>query len=168
MAKMHLLKQHGIETINPHMRNEAMFVTHQGTKLSHFDIRRIYDTLQIIPTFEYWERKHAIPRRITTAIDWTTVGKAYSALPLSKQRRVTKHASGHCGTGRMELIRGNQPHSKCPRCDCDNEDTQHILRCNDARARHQWTEAIQAFQQWLIDQDTEPTLRDLIINGIND
>ena len=118
-------------------------------------------------TLEYWEEKHQLPRYVSTAIDWNTCGIAYRGLPLSKQRRVTKHASGNCGTGYILQKRGYQVHSNCPRCDHEDEDTQHVLQCPDRRAQAQWDTEIRQLTDWMQEHKTQPDLIHSIKNALN-
>jgi hypothetical protein len=39
-----------------------------------------------------------------STIDWELIGKAFTNLTTAKKRRVTKHAFGHFGCGKMMQI----------------------------------------------------------------
>jgi hypothetical protein len=54
-------------------------------------------------------------------------GKAMNGFPELLRLWAAKHMSHFCGTGWMQLICGFWDHSRCPRCQQDNETTTHIL-----------------------------------------
>ena len=96
-------------------------------------------------------------------IDWKAHGRAFRGIPLGKQRWLTKHASGHCGVGRMLLRWKWQCHSECPRCGQDDESTPHILRCTDVGARAHWRACIHRLRHWMQTNNTCPTLTKWIL-----
>ena len=140
----------------------------QDEKISHFDMRKIYNALTAMETLEYWEKKHKISRHVSTAIDWQTCGLAYRGLTPGKQRRITKHASGNCGTGHILQQRGYQAHSNCPLCDAEDEDTIHLLRCRDHRAKTQWNLETRRLTTWLHEQKTSPEILRVIKTALED
>jgi hypothetical protein len=77
----------------------------------------------------YWARKADQTREAIHAVDWELCGAAFNRLTISKQRRVTKHASGHMACGKMMKIWGFQDLEECPRCPVAQEDPFHILAC---------------------------------------
>ncbi len=86
-------------------------------------------------TKEYWRRKGNLQVEDIPNIDWDLIGLAFKLLTKAKQRRVTKHAAGHFGCGKMMAIWRFQDHSKCPRYPGPYKDPQHILCCPAPSAR---------------------------------
>jgi hypothetical protein len=80
-------------------------------------------------------------RMSTTGFDlvnWDVVEKAMNGFPEMFRLWAAKHMSHFCGTGQMQLICGFWDHSRCPRCQQDNETTMHILLCNGHGANQEW------------------------------
>ena len=112
----------------------------------------------------YWTKKHGLTdSNINNHINWTALKRAMKRIPMGQRRWLIKHATGHCGVGRMLLRRKHQQHSKCPRCDQINETTLHILTCQDSRAIAQWNASISKLSTWLTKSHTHPFLHDRII-----
>jgi hypothetical protein len=57
--------------------------------------------------------------------------------------------SHFCGTGQMQLLCGFLDHSRCPRCQQDNETTTHILFCNGHGANQEWINCVMNLSVWL-------------------
>ena len=100
---------------------------------------------------------------VWTTIDWQAHGRAFRGIPLGKQRWLTKHASGHCGVGRMLLRWKWQCHSECPRCGLEDESTPHILLCADVGARAHWRAGVHSLNTWMQTANTCPTLTKWIL-----
>jgi hypothetical protein len=100
-------------------------------------------------------------------IDWVLIGAAFKSLTNAKKRRVTKHASGHFGCGKMMKIWKFQDHSKCPRCPEPYEDPQHILCCPAPSARARWITAVTKLKSWLTKNHTMPELTTVIIRSLH-
>jgi hypothetical protein len=62
---------------------------------------RIYTSLYDGKVKEYWSMKAKRHREVMRGVDWDICGAAFKSLTISKQRRVTKHSSGHMACGRM-------------------------------------------------------------------
>jgi len=56
--------------------------------------------------------------------------------------------------------------SKCPRCECEDEDKAHILRCQAPTAAGKWKKAIKELDIWLQATRTHPQLRQDLISGL--
>ena len=62
-----------------------------------------------------------------TNMNWDACKSSLLKLPFGKRRWLLKHATGFCGVGKMEKVRGNKYHDECPRCGMP-EDAPHIVR----------------------------------------
>jgi hypothetical protein len=71
--------------------------------------------------------------------------------------------TGFCGTGSKLKIYRFQNHSKCLRCEIDNEDTNHVLCCLQHEALALWTKSVDDLEQ---DTKGHPKLVELIILGL--
>ncbi len=77
-------------------------------KLSTVDKTKLYAYTFSQRTEECWHRKSSLTPVLITSINWEACEAAMGSLPFGKKRWLIKHATGWCGTGRRELLRGNQ------------------------------------------------------------
>jgi hypothetical protein len=68
--------------------------------------------------------------------------------------------------GRALSRRHHQPHDQCSRCDAENEDTYHILKCQSTSAYSTWTDAVDALDDWMSNEDTDSSLRQAILQRL--
>ena len=52
-------------------------------------------------------------------------------------------------------------HSKCPRCGCQDEDTKHVIMCQDEEARENLYNSITIIDDWMEKYDTHPAIRQI-------
>ena len=98
------LKQKNYQPQPQRFGDEDWSITFRGEKLSRLHIPALYSAMCRDSTFDYWAGRAHIPRDTIDACDWEACGKAFKSISLSKQRRVTKHASGHMACGKMMAI----------------------------------------------------------------
>ena len=87
-------------------------------------------------------------------------------LPFGKKRWLLKHATGFCGVGRREFIRGNQDHADCPRCGHTNESTRHVVECKGSGADLTYSSALNNLEKTLSTLDTYPPIATAIITRL--
>jgi hypothetical protein len=75
--------------------------------------------------------------------------------------------AGFCGTGIKLKLYKYQSHSKCPRCEIDNEDTDHVVRCPHPDAKHIWETAISNLETWMLQNKGHHELMELICLCLN-
>lgn len=90
----------------------------------------------------YWCKKDAITPEDYDSINWVAAKKSLKEAPRGMQRFHGKFASRHIGVGRMMILRKDWGHSKCPLCGHDEETTQHVIKCPDARATKVWNSSM--------------------------
>ena len=56
-----------------------------------------------------------------------------------------------------------QPHTRCPRCGKEEEDTNHVLQCKAEQANLLWQEEMEKLRIWMRDNNAEPNLAENII-----
>ena len=78
-------------------------------------------------------------------------------LPFGRKRWRIKHATGFCGAGRREFLRGNQSHDECPRCGL-SESSQHVVECKGTGTDLTFALALQKLETHLTVIDTAPSL----------
>ncbi len=115
---------------------------------------------------QYWAVKKQIGERELQVIDWNSLARARKGLKTSRSRWLSKWSTGMCGVGIMLKKYKWQQHTKCPRCQQDDEDVQHVLQCPAVLATATWNHEIQKLQEWMIQQQGEPDMVDAIIQNI--
>ena len=118
-----------------------------------------------IPLRQYWESKDRFGLASANNIDWQANHTAIKTLIVSRRHWVTKHVSGHCGTGKM-MVRWKQRESDaCPRCN-EPEDASHIWLCKHPESITVWRESIETLRSWLIAQQTHPSITAIICSRL--
>jgi hypothetical protein len=118
-----------------------------------------------IPLRQYWESKERFGLASANNIDWQANHTAIKTLIVSRRHWVTKHVSGHCGTGKM-MVRWKQRESDaCPRCN-EPEDASHIWLCKNPELITVWNESIETRRSWLIAQQSHPSITAIICSRL--
>jgi hypothetical protein len=134
-------------------------------KLSKVDKKKLYAFTFESRTREYWHRKHSLTPELITSINWEACAAAMGSLPFGKKRWLLKHATGWCGVGRREQIRGNQDHAECPRCG-ETETSRHVVECKGTGADLTFALAVTKLETELTVLETAPHLTKAIIRRI--
>ena len=116
-------------------------------------------------TAKYWYRKHSLTPELITSINWDACEAAMGRLPFGRKRWLIKHATGFCGVGRREFLRGNQDHDDCPRCGA-SESSRHVVECKGTGADITFVLALQKLETSLTEVDTAPHLLKAIITRL--
>ena len=141
------------------LKHEKWSISHDKEKIALFDLNGLYTTIypNILP---YWIKKHGLSdQAVDEIIEWEPIRRQMNRLPLGEQRWLVKHSTGHCGTGKMAVLRGHQDRSNCPRCDEPGEDTMHVVTCQHPTAQDQWILSNRRLNKWMIKHKTDPHLR---------
>jgi hypothetical protein len=72
-----------------------------------------------------------------------------------------KHATGFCGVGKTELLRGHKDHHDCPRCG-QAEDVPYVVRCKGTNTNVIFEVAVQKLEIHMGETSTAPE----IISGL--
>jgi len=56
--------------------------------------------------------------------------------------------------------------AQCPRCQEPNETKQHIFQCQAEETKKQWEEALQGLDDWMQAHNTNPDIRNKLIQGL--
>jgi hypothetical protein len=114
---------------------------------------------------DYWLQR----QRIGTldGIAWECMERALGRQPLSRQREITKHASGHFSIGKKMKQWGLRSNSSCPLCGREGETLEHMYRCQDKRATDIWDKSVTIFRKFLQKRNTCPDITDALIDGLS-
>lgn len=143
-----------------------MFVKIGGTRLTSSINKRIAHHILGSDAREYWAKKLDIDIDDLKKVEWTALGNARRGFPPNKAKWVTKFLSENLPTGKNMVKWGHRDSSKCPFCNQDDEDAEHVLRCQHADVRSQWDTALDKLALDLDKLSTAPTLRHAIITNL--
>ena len=73
-------------------------------------------------------------------------------------RFIPKWVTGQIAVGKVMAMRNARAHNKCPRCDHEVEDTNHVLHCQDDDAIRTWKKAMDDIKDWCLKVDTIPAI----------
>ena len=82
-------------------------------------------------------KKGKVNHQSKPLINWREIECARKSLPQHRQTWLTKHISGYNATGRQMLRRKEWENSRCPKCNEEHENSDHVVTCpcNDAREK---------------------------------
>jgi hypothetical protein len=119
----------------------ALYV--KGIKQSKIDKNSLYATLFAPLTIQYWERHHDLKIDPKHPVDWEPSRMAMKKLPQGYRRWMVKQLSGHIGVGHMLKKRKWQDHSRCPLCNTKNENTSHLLLCQNRASKENFKKTLE-------------------------
>jgi hypothetical protein len=99
-------------------------------------------------------------------VDWQAVHRSLNDFPEMFRVWASKHMSRFCGVGRMQKTCGFWDHSRCPRCQEDNETTTHVLVCSGSGATQEWVDRVTNLGMWLIEVNTHPSVQQCILASL--
>lgn len=151
---------------NQILGNEGWTFWFNGSKRSRIHKANLYSELYGDEVCDYWIDKGQIPLAQIHSIDWKNSGDAIKRLPFSKQMWVSKFSSGHCAVGRMMKKRKEWTHDKCPLCFANDENNEHVLKCEDPRAIAHWEKLEEKLTKDLKTMQTAPAIRRTIMRKL--
>jgi hypothetical protein len=114
----------------------------------------------------YWRKKGIIHEATEKYIDWKVVHKSHKALDPLRHRWLSKWMTGFCGVGKMMKIYKFQQHSKCPKCQQNNETTDHVLQCQSYGTHCLWQKLMRELTAWIVDNDGPPSLGKVLTQNL--
>jgi hypothetical protein len=116
----------------------------------------------------YWEvQKKKFGEGSFQEVDTQATEEAMKQLPLARQHWLAKQATGLCAVGKQMKRRKEWSHAKCPRCDHQEEDAEHVLRCQGSGAKEHWETSIEELAKWMRSQQTAPAITNAVCEGLN-
>ena len=116
---------------------------------------------------DYWVDKGKFERCLEKRIDWEVMHKASKALSNGRRTQVSKWLTGFCGVGKMLVKYKHQSHSRCPRCNTENEDVTHMIQCQADSAKAAWDAELKKLEAWMVENDGDPDMIQAIIGNLN-
>jgi hypothetical protein len=87
---------------------------------------------------DYWSQKNRLHESTPYEVDWPALEKALSDRGSNKRREMIKHSTGFFGHGKNQFRWNKWKNSKCPRCDAEVEDADHIIKCHAGDSDDIW------------------------------
>ena len=85
---------------------------------------------------------------------------------ITRQLWLTKYVSGFCATATKMHERGKWESPLCPLCSRCNENTKHIIICQDTRAQTKYATLLRSFIQFLHKINTHPFIIQTFENSL--
>ena len=115
----------------------------------------------------YWEGKsNRFHDGNADDVDWEAAATGRKSMTQARRQWQTKHNTGFCAVGKMMQQRKEQTTAKCPRCNTEVEDAEHVLKCTGSGATEKWQEQILELKKHLIKQDTGQEVRKALLAGL--
>jgi hypothetical protein len=138
-----------------------------GDRKMNHDIRAaITEHLHGRDITAYWDKRNRFQGGSAELIDWKATGKAMAAVSLTRQRWVTKHVSGFCGSRKMMHRWKKCAEPKCPRCD-EIEDSHHVWKCQGMEVNEVWDKSMARVKEWMRKEKTQPSLAAVICDRLS-
>ena len=96
-------------------------------------------------------------------VDWRAVYQTLNVVPRMFQIWACKQVCGVAGTNKMQARYTPKHFKKCPSCGVEIEMCSHVLSCEESGRVGLVHKSIDLVEQWMKDQETEPTLRKVLI-----
>ena len=115
---------------------------------------------------EHWSRKNYFDDKDISKINWKAIGKATGNIPGGQQRWITKHFAHNSATSKVMHRRGERDDTKCPLCEAEVEDTDHVFRCLGTDMEKTYLAESKKFLDWL-KKTTEPSVRNVMMEFLD-
>lgn len=143
-----------------------MFVSLRDTRLTSDINKQIAENIHGASIREYWAKKLEIDVDDLKHVEWTALKKARRGFPPNKAKWVTKAMSDNLPTGNNMEKWGLWDNAKCPYCEHNNEDAEHVLRCQHVDVRNLWDSSLTKLSTDLDKLGTAPAIRTTLINSL--
>ena len=166
-AKAYWYKMHRIGTNQHRIYGEPWAFWIGETKICKAIGGEIVERRQGAKCLSYWNERGRFGEGSMEKIDWIGTGQAMKAVAQSRQRWVTKHVSGFCATGKMMKRWKKRDNARCPRCDKEEEDAEHVWLCQGEGANDIWDKSIERLLDWMKKEKTYGKLAEVICDHLS-
>jgi hypothetical protein len=170
MAKAYRTKMYvelqGISPQHP-VDYSPWMVSVNGELLTKKVSKHLYDHCAKDMILDYWAQKDCLQESTPHEVDWKALDKALSACNSGIRREMIKHSTGYFAHGQNQLQRKFWKHSKCPRCDAEVEDADHIVKCPTPEATNIWEGGITGLRIKLRDIKTKSCIEEILRERLN-
>jgi len=102
---------------------------------------------------------------VINTIDWESFTKIIRQMTQS-HTTIVKRIHGIAPTGHIANRNNGTLSAKCPSCECEREDNNHIITC-PADSRKEWRQATLRIAKTLQLHRSDPTLKTILLEGLN-
>ena len=133
-----------------------------GTKITKNIRHQIIEHIQGTTIKKHISQTQNLPMTMVENIDWDSVEKASKKLTISRRIWLLKHVSGFAPTASKMVHRKEWDSDKCPRCQLEKEDVDHIMSCKNEIAYEQRLKGILTLKRWMQRNSTAPEITECI------
>ena len=126
----------------------------------------LYDHWSLEPMRKYWCAKKEWSDETFNSIAWTSLQAAGRQTTTQRRHWICKHSMGFCGTNSVLVKWKQRDDASCTRCG-QVETPTHVWKCTDPDSRFIWKSALKELDIWLEKRYTLPSLRNLIIQSLD-
>ena len=123
-------------------------------------VRTLKNIIATARSTRYWV-KHGRPIH-DVRVDMEALQHATKNTPTWNKRWLSKWQSGICGVGKHLQRWREQNHSRCPRCQTENETVMHVMQCQHEDAVNLWTTGVVGIEKWMSKNHSLPGLAAII------
>jgi len=125
------LHDQGFQHCSCHLPGEGWTIWIDQKKLTSLNRSDFNKLTQSKYSTEYWQQENKLGNKLDT-IDWYSIDKVQSSLPIQCQIWMTKWATGWLPTGTNMKKWKQWPTDQCPVCKDPNmrETVEHLIQCN--------------------------------------
>jgi hypothetical protein len=156
-------------TLLPNEKCRVYITTERGhtrTKISSQLVKTGEEAIHWKRVRKYWMKKLQINNYNAQSIDWELGEISSKKLTKSRQKWLAKWITGICGVGTQLKQWKHQDQDKCPRCEQDREDVQHVMKCQHPTATIVWDDAMKKLENWMIKNECEPRMKTIIVESL--
>ena len=135
------------------------------SKLTHIERKNLYTKIYGRRTLEYWNKKDSVPMDLEQ-IDWELSRQPSRKEPKGRRRVDIKLLCKQCRLNKVLFHRQKQDNHRCPLCDGDREDRDHLLTCPHTEATKLNLKRITELGKKLEKLKTNAKLSKLIIGSL--
>ena len=156
--------QSNIPIIQPNrLDGEQWSIILDGVKQDCFNLYTTYNlTFGNRTSRQYWTDRYKWTDATFQSIDWEILARSQKLWPWNQRKWISKMISGFAPTGRTMFKRDEWDHSKCPRCEQENEDSVHVITCQAKSAQQERKKAINYFLDRISRYHTHPEISDAL------
>ena len=109
-------------------------------------------------SYQWWKNRGRISSATKTLIDWKLSETVMKESHFGRKKFIAKWVTHQLPVGVTLVERKTRESAKCPRCECEYEDTRHILDCTHEGNRRLWNTSMRQMDAWLRQINTDPNL----------
>ena len=127
---------------------------------------KLYNSIRWEECIDYWVKHERFQDFTINLVDWELVETSMKEIPPTKQRWVTKHASGNCGVSNTLFKWKMQTEKICPLCRSCDETSNHVFQCPEENVTQHRNNHLSQLEEWLEIKKTDPEITAILIQSL--